>query len=146
MLAGKNEIKEPGKFADDDDDDDDDLADKLPPEVYCDLIETLNDKCGEYSLLEIWKYNEATIRGLTVQDIVDAVNTVDESPVFGYDTDFTDYLGGIKRCACPYVVSFIYPLTYFVIICGEAVRSMDHNSSPSMSHLAHGSTYSRDQK
>ena len=67
--------------------------------MYCDLIETLSDKCGEYSLLEIWKYDEARIRALSVQDIVDAVNTVDESPVFGYDTDFTDYLGGIKRYA-----------------------------------------------
>ena len=67
--------------------------------MYCDLIETLSDKCGEYSLLEIWKYDEARIRALSIQDIIDAVNTVDESPVFGYDTDFTDYLGGIKRCA-----------------------------------------------
>ena len=73
--------------------------DKLPPEVYCDLIETLTDKCGEYSLLEIWKYDEERIGALSAQDIVDAVNTVEESPVFGYDTDFTDYLGGIKRYA-----------------------------------------------
>ena len=67
--------------------------------MYCDLIETLTDKCGEYSLLEIWKYDEARIGALSAQDIVDAVNTVEESPVFGYDTDFTDYLGGIKRYA-----------------------------------------------
>ena len=84
---------------DDDDDDEDNFADRLPPEGYCDLIETLTDKCGEYSLLEIWKYDEERIGALSAQDIVDAVNTVEESPVFGYDTDFTDYLGGIKRYA-----------------------------------------------
>ena len=71
--------------------------DKLPPSIYCDLIETLNDKCGEYSILEIWKYERAVIETLTDQDIVDAINTVTESPVFGYETNFTEYLGGVIR-------------------------------------------------
>ena len=59
-------------------DDDDSFVDRLPPSVYCDLIETLNDKCGEYSILEIWKYDEKVIRGLTQQDIINAVNNVEK--------------------------------------------------------------------
>ena len=57
----------PTDDSEDVEDDDDNFADKLPPEVYCDLIETLSDKCGEYSLLEIWKYDEGRIRSLSIQ-------------------------------------------------------------------------------
>ena len=69
-------------------------ADSYPPEIWCDLVGTLNNKCGEYSLLEIWSYDREKIRSLTQQDIINAVNTVRTSPIFSYDTDFTDYLGG----------------------------------------------------
>ena len=86
------------RYTDNDaEDDDEDLVDKLPPSIYCDLIETLSDKCGEYSILEIWKYQRSVIERLTEQDILNAINTVDESPVFGYETNFTEYLGGVTR-------------------------------------------------
>ena len=39
----------------------------LPPEIYCDLLETASDKCAEYSLLELWKFKEDRIRSLTQQ-------------------------------------------------------------------------------
>ena len=39
----------------------------LPPEIYCDLLETAADKCAEYSLLELWKFKEDKIRSLTQQ-------------------------------------------------------------------------------
>ena len=82
--------------ADDDKDEDKekDYQADLPTDVYCDLINTLEDKCGEYSLLEIWKYDREVIGALSEQDIIDAVNTVKESPVFGYETEFLNYLGG----------------------------------------------------
>jgi hypothetical protein len=56
----EEEEKEEDHVKDDDDDD-------LPPEVYCDIVETLNDKCGEYSLLEIWNYDEERIKKLSQQ-------------------------------------------------------------------------------
>ena len=84
-------------YTDSDAEDDEDFVDKLPPSIYCDLIETLSDKCGEYSILEIWKYQRSVIEKLTEQDILNAINTVEESPVFGYDTNFTEYLGGVTR-------------------------------------------------
>ena len=71
----------------------DDELDGLPREVYCDIVETLEDKCGEFSLLEIWNYERDVISKLSQQDIIDAINTVDESPVLGYETDYTSYLG-----------------------------------------------------
>ena len=42
-------------------------ADSYPPEIWCDLVGTLNNKCGEYSLLEIWNYNRERISKLTQQ-------------------------------------------------------------------------------
>ncbi len=90
----KDEEEESESKKEDDDDDDPNDLDSLPPEIYCDIVDTLQDKCGEYSLLEIWKYDEDVIRSLTQQDIIDAVNTLKESPVFGYEVNFTDYLGG----------------------------------------------------
>ena len=79
----------------DDSDYDDESVENLPREIYCDIVETLEEKCGEYSLLEIWKYDKQTISKLTTQDIIDAINTVNESPVFGYETDYTSYLGQV---------------------------------------------------
>lgn len=81
---------------DDEDEDEDDELDNLPKEVYCDIVETLEDKCGEYSLLEIWKYDRNIISHLTEQDILNAINTIKESPVFGYKTNYSTYLGQVE--------------------------------------------------
>jgi hypothetical protein len=63
----------------------------LPREIHCDLVNTLKMQCAEYNILELWKYDEAMIRNLTRQEIIDDINTVT-----GYDADFTIYLGGKK--------------------------------------------------
>ena len=76
----------------------------LPKDIYCDVIETLEDKCGEYSLLEIWQYERAHISGLTEEDIIHAINTVEESPVFGYKTNYVNYLGRVERNSTGHVV------------------------------------------
>ena len=98
-------------YTDSDAEDDEDFVDKLPPSIYCDLIETLSDKCGEYSILEIWKYERSVIEKLTEQDIVNAINTVEESPVFGYETNFTEYLGGVTRYRVTHLLDENLPLT-----------------------------------
>ena len=43
-----------------------DILDDIPDDIYCNLVETLNEKCLETSLLEIWKYNEEVIRGSVI--------------------------------------------------------------------------------
>ena len=80
----------------------------------------MNDKCGEYSILEIWKYDMEIIKGLTQQDIINAINVVTESPVFGYDTNFTDYLGGVNRYGC-IMGPFTTGLTAVTVMTGYAV-------------------------
>ena len=76
----------------------------LPKEIYCDIIDTLVDKCGEFSLLEIWKYDKSVISKLRDQDIINAINTVDESPIFGYKTNYTSYLGQVQYNSSGHVV------------------------------------------
>ncbi|XP_005098950.1 protein patched homolog 1 isoform X2 [Aplysia californica] len=49
--------------------------------------------CLVYSVLEIWSYNDATIRSLTQDEIVDAVNNVNTSALYGSSFDITTYLG-----------------------------------------------------
>ena len=72
------------------------LVEGVPKNIYCDIVETLEDKCGEYSLLEMWNYDKTLISNLTNQDIINAINTVDESPVFGYPTNYINYLGSVE--------------------------------------------------
>ena len=65
----------------------------LPSDIYCDIVETLEDRCAERSILELWKYDEEVIRKLTRREILDAINDVKTSPVFGQAIDFADFLG-----------------------------------------------------
>ncbi|RUS79504.1 hypothetical protein EGW08_012736, partial [Elysia chlorotica] len=49
--------------------------------------------CVVYSILELWSYDSAVINALTQQDIIDRVNTVTTSPMYGNTIDVTTYLG-----------------------------------------------------
>ena len=80
-------------------------GDDLPADIYCDLIDTLNEKCFQWSLLEMWRFNEAYIETATQQEIIDAVNLLTKSPWFGYDRNFTKLLGGIERNRTGHVVA-----------------------------------------
>ena len=82
----------------------DDEMEGLPRDVYCDIVETMEDKCGEYSLLEIWNYDKEIISNLSQHEIINAINTVDESPIFGYKTNFTHYLGQAEYNSTGHVV------------------------------------------
>ena len=82
----------------------DDKLEGLPKDIYCDIVETLEGKCGEFSLLEIWKSDKDVISNLTEQDIINAINSVDESPVFGHNTNFINYLGRIEYNLTGHVV------------------------------------------
>ena len=54
-----------------------DYVKDLPRGIYCDLVTTLDKRCFELSLLEIWDFDGEIIGGLTQQEILDAVNTLD---------------------------------------------------------------------
>ena len=55
-----------------------DYLSSLPPHTYCDLVTTIDKRCAETSLLEIWDFDGAIINNLTTQDILDAINTLEE--------------------------------------------------------------------
>ncbi|XP_071117818.1 NPC intracellular cholesterol transporter 1-like isoform X1 [Haliotis cracherodii] len=50
--------------------------------------------CRVTSLLELWSYNETIIRSLTRGKILQAVNTIKQSPVYGTDFDVSNMIGG----------------------------------------------------
>ena len=79
--------------------------DSLPPNIYCDLVTTLNTKCKESSLLEIWQYKEDLINTATQQEIIDAGNILERSPWYGYQKDFSETLGGITRNRTGHIVA-----------------------------------------
>lgn len=81
------------------------VVDSLPPNIYCDLVETLNQKCFQTSLLEIWRYKEDFINTVTQQEIIDAINKLTISPWFGYKTEYSSLLGGIERNSSGHIVA-----------------------------------------
>jgi len=82
-----------------------DTINGLPDNIYCDLVTTLNEKCILTNLLEIWQYKEDLIRSTTTQEILDAVNLLVKSPWFGYDADYTRFLGGVQKNSSGHVVA-----------------------------------------
>ena len=71
-----------------------DKLSSLPPNIYCDLVSTLDKRCAQYkpkifeiiknicrcaeqSILEIWDFDGEIIKQVTQQQILDAVNTLD---------------------------------------------------------------------
>ena len=77
---------------------------KIPKQIYCDLVTTLNEKCIQTSLLEIWRYREELINSVTQQEIIDAVNLLARSPWYGYDVDYSSFLGGIMKNSSGHII------------------------------------------
>ena len=49
--------------------------------MYCDLVDTLPDKCFFTGLPEIWRYSDERIDRLTQAEVVEAINIVAERSV-----------------------------------------------------------------
>jgi len=81
-----------------------DYVKDLPRGIYCDLVTTLDKRCFELSLLEIWDFDGEIIAGLTQQEILDAVNTLDMSPWFFSKRNYSDDLGGIFRNSTGHII------------------------------------------
>ena len=84
----------------------------LYPDIYCPVVEAMPKACFEKSLLEIWGdqggYTEITdrrIASLTQQDIINAVNQVNESGIFLTKQNFTEFLSGVERNGTGHIIS-----------------------------------------
>ena len=88
----------------------------LPSNVYCDIVNTLETKCLEQSLLEIWMYHEDTINRLTQEDILFAINKLDRSPYFGFTYNYTNLLGSIHRNESGHIIGASSTMHHFVTV------------------------------
>ncbi|XP_063844985.1 patched domain-containing protein 3-like [Scylla paramamosain] len=76
-----------------------DLSLSLPREQYCDSLATLPKVCLETGLLEVWGHREEAIMALTDEQVIADLNAAHISQVFGYQVNFTRYLGSVTRDA-----------------------------------------------
>ena len=77
------------KYSKKEDSSDSGTEDSLPRDIFCDLVNTLNTKCGMSSLLEMWRYEEDIIKTTTEEEILEAVNNLTHSPWYGYEANYT---------------------------------------------------------
>lgn len=77
----------------------------LPSIIYCPLVESLPRACWESNLLELWRFDSELVGRLDRQAVLDSVNRVTVSPVFGYHVGVDRWLGGVVRNASGHVVS-----------------------------------------
>lgn len=64
---------------------------------YCGFLEDISQECMEHSILEVWGYDKDYISTLTQEEIIEDINYVEKSAVFGFPTNFSTMLGGIER-------------------------------------------------
>lgn len=71
--------------------------DNLFTGIYCGIINSFPVNCYQQNLLELWNFNRDVIRNLTVEDILQTINTKDTSLTTGHKMNVTSLLGDIKR-------------------------------------------------
>ena len=94
----------------------DETENDLPGGVHCDFLDTLDKKCLEQSILEIWMYHEETVNSLTQDDILFAVNNLRESPYYGYDFNYSTLLGAITRNSSGHIVAARSALHHYITV------------------------------
>merc|ERR1712088_645117 len=104
-------------------------TDSLPSDIYCDLVNTLNQKCILYTFLDAWRYDEDLILSASQQEILDVVNLLERSPWFGYGTNYSSAMGGISRNATGHIVSAQTAQLYWSIRVPDGAELVDSQSS-----------------
>jgi len=77
----------------------------LPQDIQCSLVTSLEERCAAFSLLEGWKLDPDLVAFASQEEILMAINSLQRSPVYGHDTDFTALLGGIVRNTTGHIVA-----------------------------------------
>ncbi|CAL8112733.1 unnamed protein product [Orchesella dallaii] len=97
----------------------------LPEDIYCSIIDNLDDACWEINPLELWSYNRTKIENLTQDEIIKVFNTRLISPIFGRVVNYTADLGGkIERNSLGQIIKAeSIALKWFVAINQSEVRA-----------------------
>lgn len=74
-----------------------DVVSLAPTSLYCTIYNRLERSCYMRSILDIWKYDSNVIRNLTIENVLDSINTITISPSLGHDMNYTQLLGDIIR-------------------------------------------------
>ncbi|XP_046745326.1 NPC intracellular cholesterol transporter 1-like [Diprion similis] len=82
---------------DSEDEDSFDLLSWVPTSWYCSAYNSFEKSCYLKSILDIWKFDDATMSNLTTDEIVRSIKTVRTSPSLGHKMNYGELLGGIIR-------------------------------------------------
>lgn len=66
----------------------------MSEEVYCSIVNSLDEACWEVNPTELWSYNRSHIYNLTGEEIIRVMNHQLTSPIFGRRVNYTAELGG----------------------------------------------------
>lgn len=87
----------------------------IAPFIFCAVVESLPIGCMIQNILELWDFDEDTIKQLTKQDILNALNTTRYSLTTGHEVHFENLLGGIVRNETGHIVAAKSLLTNWMV-------------------------------
>ncbi|XP_026471686.1 protein patched homolog 2-like [Ctenocephalides felis] len=82
-----------------------DLSATLPIGLYCMIVNSLKLGCLQYNVVDMWKYDLKTIKSLTLDDVLNKLNTTIQSPTLGHPMNYANFLGGVERNTSGHIIS-----------------------------------------
>jgi Niemann-Pick C1 protein len=64
--------------------------------TICRIVNSLKKECYRENFLEMWKTNATRIESVTIEEIIEKVNSLTISPESGHATSFKAMLGGVE--------------------------------------------------
>lgn len=87
----------------------------LHPLIFCSIVEGLPIGCMIKNFLEIWNFDESTMKHLTKQDILNALHTTNNSLTTGHEAQFERLLGEVTRNETGHIVAAKGLLTHWMV-------------------------------
>lgn len=73
--------------------------------IYCQIINSFPTGCYQQNVLEVWDFQQDQISALTLEDVINAVNTVKTSATTGHKIELENLLGGIQRNESGHIIA-----------------------------------------
>lgn len=115
----------------------------LPDDIYCYMLENMEEACFEVNPIELWSYNQSLVENLTKAEIIYIFHNRLISPVFGRFVNYTAEFGGpdIQRDAEGHVVKAqSIELKWFVKVNHTDIRAGNGITDESTGEVADKST------